>query len=58
MKGKGFADVSEVKKKTLEVLKTSALFSTRNVFSTGRSVDKSFSSQKESTVKETRVVMV
>ena len=43
---------------TLEVLKSSALFSTRNVFSSGKRVGISFSSQPKSTLKETRVVIV
>jgi len=59
MKGKCFADVSEVKKKTLEVLNnTSTKKSSRNVFSSGKNVDTSVSSQKESTLKETRVAIV
>jgi len=38
--------------------KTSALKSSRNVFSSGKNVGTSVSSQKESTLKETRVVIV
>jgi len=58
-KGKRFADVREVKKKTLEVLNnisTEKIF--RNVFSSGENVGTNVSSLKESTLKETRVVIV
>jgi len=59
MKGKRFAGVSEVKNKTLDVLNN---FSTekgsRNVFSNGKNIGTSLSSQKETTLKETRVVIV
>jgi len=58
MIGKHFADVSEVKKKTLEVLNNISTKSSRNVFSSGKNVGTSVSSQKESTLKETRGVVV
>jgi len=59
MKGKCFADVSEVKKKTLEVLNNiSTEKISRNVFSGGKNVGTSVASQKESTLKETRVVVI
>jgi hypothetical protein len=59
MKKKRFADVSEVKKKTLEVLNNiNAEKSSRNVFRNGENIGTSVSSQKESTLKETRVVIV
>jgi hypothetical protein len=58
MKGKHFADVSEMKKKTLEVLNKSALKSSTNVFSNGKNIGTSVLSQKESTLKETRFVIV
>jgi len=55
MKGKRFADVSEVKKKTLEVLNNiNAEKSSRNVFRNGENIGTSVSSQKESTLKETK----
>ena len=58
-KGKRFADVSEVKKKTLEVLNNiSTEKISRNVFSSGKNVGTSVSSYKESTSKETRAVIV
>jgi len=50
---------SEVKKKMLVSWTSSALKSSRNVFSSGKNIDTSVSSQKESTLKETsRVVIV
>ena len=55
MKGKRFVDISEVKMQTSI---TSALKSSRNVFSSGKNVGTSVSSQKESTLKETSVVIV
>ena len=59
MKGKRFADVSEVKKKTLEVLNNISIENiSRNVSSSEENVDTSVSSQKESTLKETKVVIV
>jgi len=58
-KGKRFADVREVKKKTLEVLNNiSTEKISRNVFSSGKNVGTSLSSEKESTLKETSVVIV
>ena len=57
MKGKRFADVSEVKKKTLAVLNNISTESSRNVFSSGKNVGTSVSSQKECTLKETRGVI-
>jgi len=57
MKGKCFADVSKVKRKMLEVLNNiSTEEFPRNVFSSGKNVGTNVSSQKESTLKETRVV--
>ena len=53
-----FADVSEVKKKMLEVFPTSAWKSSRNVFSSGKNVGTSVLSQKESILKKTRVVIL
>jgi len=59
MKGKRFPDVSEVKKKTLEVLNNISIENiSRNVSSSEENVDTSVSSQKESTLKETKVVIV
>ena len=58
MKGKRFADVSKVKKKAWRSWTTSALKSSRNVFSSGKNVGTSVLSQKESTLKETRFVIV
>jgi len=49
MKRKRFADVSEVKKKTLEVLNNISTEESINVFSSGKNVGASVSSQKEST---------
>jgi len=46
------------KRKHWRSWKTSALKSSRNVFSSGGNVGTSVSSQKESTLKETRVVIV
>jgi len=57
MKGKHFADVSGVKRNRWRS-GTSALKSSRNVFSNGKNVGISVSSQEESTLKETRVVIV
>ena len=58
MKGKRFADVSEVKKKTLEVLNNINTEEFYKCFSSGKNVGTSVSSQKESTLKATRVVIV
>jgi hypothetical protein len=59
MKGKRFPDVSEVKKKTLEFLNNISIENiSRNVSSSGENVDTSVSSQKGSTLKETKVVIV
>ena len=58
-KGKRFADVREVKKETLEVLNNiSTEKISINVFSSVENVGTSVSSEKESTLKETRVVIV
>ena len=57
MKGKSFADVSEVKKKTLEVLNNVSAEEFLKCFSSGKNVGTSVSSKKESTLKETRVVI-
>jgi hypothetical protein len=59
MKWKRFAEVSEVKKKTLAVLNNiSTEKSSRNVFSSGENGGTNIMSQKESTLKRTRVVIV
>ena len=58
MKGKRFADVSEVKKKTLEVLNNISTKEFQKCFSSGKNVGTSVSSKKESTLKETRVLIV
>jgi len=58
MKGKCFADVTKVKKKTLEVLNNISTEECQNVFSSGKNVGTRVSSQKEITLKETRVVIV
>jgi len=55
MKGKCFADVTEVKKKTVEVLNNISTEEFQNVFSSGKNVGTSVLSQKEITLKETRV---
>ena len=58
MKGKRFADDSEVKKKMLEVLNNISIEEFQNCFSSGKNVGTSVLSQNESTLKETRVVIV
>jgi hypothetical protein len=49
MKGKRFADVSEVKKKTLEVLNNISTEKFQKCFQQWKNVGASVSSQKEST---------
>ena len=58
MKRKRFADVSEVKKKTLEVLNNTSTEELQKCSSSEKNVGKSVLSQKESTLKETRFVIV
>ena len=55
MKGKRFADVKEVKKKTLEVLNNISTEEFQKCFQQWEKVGTSVSSQKE---RETRVVIV
>ena len=59
MKGKRFAVVSEVKKKTLEVLNNISTEKFQKCFQHwGKTLVQVYPSQKESTLKETRVVIV
>jgi len=58
-KGKRFADVSEVKKKKLEFLNNISTEEFQKCFQQwGKNVGTSVSGQTESTLKETRVVIV
>jgi len=57
IKGKRFAMSAKRKRKRWRSRTTSALKSSRNVNSSGKNVGTSVSSQKESTLKETRVVI-
>ena len=57
-KGKCFADVSEVKKKTLELLNNISMEVFQKCFQQWENVGTSVSSQKESTLKETRAVII
>jgi len=58
MEGKRFADVSEVKNRTLEVLNNISTEEFQKCFQQWEKVGTSVSSQEESTLKETRVVIV
>jgi hypothetical protein len=57
MKEKRFADVSKVKKKTLEVLNNISTEEFHKCFQRGKSVGRSESRQKECALKATRVVI-
>jgi len=58
MKGKRFADVSKVKKKTVEVLHIISTGEFQKCFHQWEKVGTSVSSEKESSLKETGVVIV
>ena len=58
MKGKHFDDVSEVKKKMMEVLNNISTEEFQKCSQQWENVGTSVSSQKESTLMETRVVIV
>ena len=58
MKGKRFADVREVNKKTLEVLNSISTEEFRSDFSSVKNDGTNILSQREGTLKETRVVIV
>jgi len=58
MKGKRFADVSEVQKKALGILNITTTEEFQKFLQQWKNVGASICSQKESTLKETRVVIV